>query len=426
MNRLWKFFTSLRLTVVLLAFGIVLVFIGTIAQADEGLYNAQTRYFRQWLVVGVNMFGKRIPLALPGGYLIGTLLLVNLLAAHIQRFQWTWKKLGIHLTHAGVMLLLVGQLTTDLLSRETQIRIEEGAAKTYSESSTDYELAFTTDAGVDTEEVVAIPQSLLGGSAEIKHEKLPFTIRVKSFNRNTEPSFRAPMTQNAPPLTTNGLGQYFDFQPVAEAKSMDEKNVPAALIELTGATGSLGDWVVAGWAGDAVMAEAVERSYGRQMGAAMASNIGSRLTAPQSIEAGGKKFTFTLRPAREYNPFSLTLLKATHSVYPGTVTATSPQGIPKDFRSRIRLENPQTGEDREVEIYMNSPLRYGGLTFYQFQMSAGEAVQRAGETPSSVLQVVRNPSWLTPYVGCALVGAGLVTQFMMHLVAFLSRRRKAK
>ena len=112
MNRLWKFFTSLRLTVVLLAFGIVLVFIGTIAQADEGLYNAQTRYFRQWLVVGVNMFGKRIPLALPGGYLIGTLLLVNLLAAHIQRFQWTWKKLGIHLTHAGVMLLLVGQLTT--------------------------------------------------------------------------------------------------------------------------------------------------------------------------------------------------------------------------------------------------------------------------------------------------------------------------
>ncbi|MEI9960252.1 MAG: cytochrome c biogenesis protein ResB [Limisphaerales bacterium] len=59
---------------------------------------------------------------------------------------------------------------------------------------------------------------------------------------------------------------------------------------------------------------------------------------------------------RIYHPFSLTLLQATHSVYPGT-------DIPKDFRSRVRLQNPQTGEDREAEIYMNSPLRYAGLTF---------------------------------------------------------------
>jgi hypothetical protein len=73
---------------------------------------------------------------------------------------------------------------------------------------------------------------------------------------------------------------------------------------------------------------------------------------------------------------------------------------------------------------MNHPLRYDGLTFYQYQMTAGEAVQRAGVTPSSVLQVVRNPSWLTPYIGCAMVAAGLVTQFMFHLVGFVSKRKK--
>ena len=71
--------------------------------------------------------------------------------------------------------------------------------------------------------------------------------------------------------------------------------------------------------------------------------------------------------------------------------------------------------------------RYGvshaGLTFYQYQMTAGELVERAGETPSSVLQVVRNPGWLTPYIGCALVGAGLVIQFMFHLVGFISKRK---
>jgi len=126
-----------------------------------------------------------------------------------------------------------------------------------------------------------------------------------------------------------------------------------------------------------------------------------------------------LRPERNYLPFSMTLLKATHTTYTGTE-------IPKDFRSRVQLKNPQTGENREVEIYMNAPLRYAGLTFYQYQMTAGELVENAGLTPSSVLQVVRNPGWLTPYIGCALVAAGLVTQFMFHLVGFIAKRRTQK
>ena len=136
------------------------------------------------------------------------------------------------------------------------------------------------------------------------------------------------------------------------------------------------------------------------------------------VEVGGKQFAFVLRPARVYEPYSLTLLKATHSVYRGT-------DIPKDFRSRVRLENHRTGENREVEIFMNSPLRYGGQTFYQYQMVAGELARRAGQAPSSILQVVRNPSWLTPYAGCIMVAAGLVTQFMIHLVGFVSRRKTA-
>jgi hypothetical protein len=38
---------------------------------------------------------------------------------------------------------------------------------------------------------------------------------------------------------------------------------------------------------------------------------------------------------------------------------------------------------------------------------------------------VRNPAWLTPYAGCAIVAAGLVFQFMIHLVGFISRRKPA-
>jgi hypothetical protein len=415
-DRLIKIFISLRLTVILLAFAILLVFIGTLAQVDEGLYNAQARYFRQWLIFGLDAFGHRIPLLLPGGYLIGTMLVLNLVAAHIYRFQLSVKKIGIQLIHSGVILLLVGQLATDMLARESQMRFVEGETKPYAESSRTNELAFMTDSGAGGEEVVAIPGRLLAAGGEIQNANLPFTIRVKSYWENSEPSFRAPMMKNGPPLAGNGIATSFDFHPSAETKSMDEKNVPTALIEIIGANGSLGDWVVSGWASDDAMVEGLQQDYTQQVGPQMARKISAQLTQPQSIETGGKKFTFALRPERVYFPFSLELLKATHTVYAGTA-------IPKDFRSRVQLRNPATGEDREVEISMNHPLRYAGLTFYQYQMDAGQAAREAGRAPSSVLQIVHNPSWLTPYIGCALVALGLTTQFMFHLVGFLSKRK---
>jgi hypothetical protein len=404
-------FTSLKLTVTLLAFAIVLVFVGTLAQVDEGLYNAQARYFRQWIIFGLDVFGRKIPLILPGGYLIGTMLLLNLVCAHIYRFQLSVKKIGIQLAHAGVILLLVGQLVTDMLARETQVSFTEGATRNYSESATDYELIFTSG-----DEVTAIPNNLLKPGDTLKIDSLPFAIRVKNFWKNSDVSFRAPMLQNAPPLASNGVALNFDFTPLPDEKTMDRKNVPTAVIELVGQNSSLGEWVVSDWTGDAAMVGALSASYASQVGADMAQKIAAELVAPQAVEINGKKFTFVMRPARVYHPFSLTLLKATHTVYTGT-------DIPKDFRSRVQLQNPATGENREVEISMNHPLRYAGLTFYQYQMSAGEMVERAGQVPSSVLQVVRNPGWLTPYLGCALVAAGLTVQFLFHLVGFISKRK---
>ena len=50
-DKIWKFFTSLRLTVILLVIGTLLVFLGTIAQVNEGLWNAQDRWFRKPLVM---------------------------------------------------------------------------------------------------------------------------------------------------------------------------------------------------------------------------------------------------------------------------------------------------------------------------------------------------------------------------------------
>ena len=65
-----------------------------------------------------------------------------------------------------------------------------------------------------------------------------------------------------------------------------------------------------------------------------------------------------MRPQRLYEPYSLTLEKFSHDIYPGT-------DIPKNFSSKVRINPPGGGEGREVLIYMNNPLRYAGLTYYQ-------------------------------------------------------------
>ncbi len=118
--------------------------------------------------------------------------MLNLVAAHIYRFQLSAKKIGIQLIHSGVILLLVGQLATDMLAHESQIHFVEGQTKGYAESARYSELAFTTDSGTGTEKVIAIPGRLLANGGEIQNVNLPFTIRVKSYWENSEPSFRAP------------------------------------------------------------------------------------------------------------------------------------------------------------------------------------------------------------------------------------------
>jgi hypothetical protein len=61
---------------------------------------------------------------------------------------------------------------------------------------------------------------------------------------------------------------------------------------------------------------------------------------------------------------------------------------------------------------MNNPLRYAGLTFYQASYGQDDRL--------SVLQVVRNPGWLLPYIACGLAGLGMLAHFV---ISFGSSRR---
>ena len=67
---------------------------------------------------------------------------------------------------SGLILLLLGQLLTDLLSRESTLHLREGEARNYSETEREAELAVIDVTDPDADKVVAIPQGVLAQREE--------------------------------------------------------------------------------------------------------------------------------------------------------------------------------------------------------------------------------------------------------------------
>ena len=382
-RRLLSFVASLQLTLVCLAAAILLIFAGTIAQVHLGIHEAQQRYFQSlfvWWPAEGN--GFKIPV-FPGGHLIGAVLIINLISAHASRFRWAWRKLGIHLTHAGLIIMLAGGLFTDLFAVDSHMRLAPGDTKAYSEDGRWTELAVidTTDPLAD--QVTVIPEKLLKREGAITHSSLPFAIVVRRFYQNSQLHM---LTEAGGEMAvaTRGPGTRIAVAPLPRATGVDQRDVASAVVEIIpnreGAA-SLGTWLMS-----------------------------DALGAQQSFSYDGHTWELALRPARYYQPFSVTLRKFSHDLYPGTE-------IPKNFSSRITLSDPERAVQRDVLIYMNHPLRYRGETFYQAGFEK--------EDQASVLQVVHNPSFLAPYIACVIVALGLLIQFGYHLVGFARRSRPA-
>src|SRR6201986_4446035 len=153
--------TSLKLTVFCLGCAMILVFLGTLDRVNIGVYEAENRYFKSFFLYFTPPgTALRLPW-FPGGYLVGGLLLLNLIAAHLARFRFSWKKAGILVLHSGVILLLLGQLFTSLFQVESQIRLNPGETKNYSLSYYHDELAVIDTSAPDSDRVISIPDSQL-------------------------------------------------------------------------------------------------------------------------------------------------------------------------------------------------------------------------------------------------------------------------
>jgi hypothetical protein len=374
-----KVLSSLKLTIACLGALMVLVVACTLAQVDLGTFGAVEVFMRSLLVYWQIPGSVWAIPVFPGGALVGLVLCVNLIAVMIFRLEWSWKKAGLWVVHAGLVLFVAGEFVTSLFQVESQLAIEQGQTVNFIEGR-DQELAVIDVTDPRLDEVYAIPERALARGGSVAVPGTPVVLQVKGYWRNAELRGRGPADPPSP--ADRGVGTQVALTPLAPVANDNDVNKPAAFVEPVAGGRSQGTWLVSG-----------------------------ALGAPQSFTHEGRTYVLSMRHRRQYLPYSVTLKKFSHDRYAGT-------DIPKNFSSLVRLDNPGTGESRDVLIYMNQPLRYDGKAFYQASFGKGDTL--------SILQVVENPGWLLPYVSCVLVAVGLIFHFTISLRRAARRREAAQ
>jgi hypothetical protein len=394
---------SLRLTVFLFALSLVIVFAGTLAERDYSLPTVLARYFRSAYVwIPLDIFTRRwfhMPgsIPFPGGWAVGSVLMVNLLAAHLVRFKPSWRRSGIILLHAGIGVLFVGEFIAGVKQVEGHLTVKEGQWVNYLEDVHRTELAIIDRSDPKADKVVVIPDSVLRQGGPIHDDRLPFDVEVVKYMVNSDQPTAA-QADAAPGSLANpadaGDGRALVTRPLRESRGTDDSSdFASAYVTFRDKQTheSLGTYLTSVWISGSVLPGVDLHDL------------------PQRVKYGDKRYDVYLRFKRTYKPYSVYLYKFEHDKYPGT-------DIPKNYASTVRVVQPDEQEDRErVHISMNAPLRYHGETFYQ------SGFLQAGRR-GTVLQVVSNPGWQLPYWACGMVAVGMMVHFGLGLYGFLRRR----
>ncbi|MEM8680273.1 MAG: cytochrome c biogenesis protein CcsA, partial [Planctomycetota bacterium] len=521
---------SLRLTVVLFALSIVLVLVGTLAQVDLTMWEVLDQYFRCWVaVVPVKVFFPvtffpnfpelpswlRFPF--PGGWTLGALLSLNLVAAHATRFrvtakgnnlilglilsvigwalaiffivagQWDWmrdellkspalmwqfvrwsvvafwglsviitlkskspldfwlkasaslllgglaffligygshmrlddsslrilwqlaqglvagialligsnylfgQRGGIVVIHAGVALLMIGELLVSVLAVEESMMIREGNTATFARNTEDVELVFIDRSSPDEDVITAVDIARLREGQVFRDPSLPCDVELVRFIKN---GGLGELAEGQDPLATVGFGLRYAIQELrpSSGASGGELDMPAAYVRLIpkSGRGNIETYMLTVRLNDFSMVDDYDLL--------------------EKFDAGDKTYDVGLRFPRTQKPYAVTLNDIRRDNYIGTAT-------PRDYSSFITLNAPEMGvNDRDVRVWMNNPLRFNGETFYQtsyFQLQDG--------TEMTSLSLVSNTGWMIPYIACMFAAVGMIAHFSKTLARFVDR-----
>jgi len=415
MMRVLIVLSSMKLAVVLLVILGLLTWLGTLAQIEAGLWKTQREYFESWGLIAelpLSVWGGElgtadnqwvIKIPLPGAYPVMILLFINLLVGGMMRLRWHVRKVGVLITHIGIALLLVAGFVKLEYSYSGALALYEspqsgaGVSTRSYESSRfisfhDYELALLKDDGEMIEERIVPESELVRARYEtvtLKAEGLPFTVQVHNFLDNCRPMPKGPMSRATTPVIDSGDGSPGVFLQPIKVNSERANNSAGAYVR--------------------VMVDGNKHAEGIVYGLEMSPR--ERRRFPFTFEVDGQRYGIDLRKVIYDLPFSVRLERFVKRDHPGTMTAA-------DYRSFVTVIDD--GQEREAQIYMNTPLRKDDFVVYQTSWGPQINGRPAGGPPwYSVFEVSKNPSDQWPMYACFVIGIGLFVHMLMKLIRFL-------
>jgi len=338
----FQFLISARMVFFLMPPLMVLLIAGTVAQKELGLYTATKYYF-----------------AGPAAWGLLGLLTLSLSLKFLFDSAWSWQKLGIILSHLGVLVLLYGGALTALTNQEGYLIVSEAGR---SATVLDYHqrsLVVLDEGRIiaewradDLKQGAVLPLGDTGSHIEINDYCLNCDITRREDDAENAFGMAAKVKLSSKPAEKN-----------------NEENISGVTFSVSGT-----QYIVFEGFTKPIGIEGLEIIYGR---------VQRRL------------------------PFTVELVDFKKNLYVGTQMA-------KAYSSDIIVHDGDVSWP--VRIEMNQPLRYKGYTLFQ-----SNYIEGADERDSTILAVVDNKGWIFPYIGTAIMAFGLLYHLFMHLTARVRR-----
>jgi hypothetical protein len=375
---IYDFLSGFKLATVLLLLLLVLTWLATLEQIDQGLHLTLNKYFSWksfYLIPEIN--GKKIPVILPGGYYVCAVLLVNMILGGVVRIRKGPKQIGNLISHFGIIFMLLGGGVAHHFEERGNMAIYPDEVSNVAQDYFEYviEVAEVKDGRREKYHVVR-GEHLKSLKNEMYRtfdfKDVPFSLSVSGYLKNAQTVNALERAPQNGELIADG---YYLYERPSEVSA--ERNMAGAYAQIIFDDGQKSAPFIL-WGGSFY---------------------------PFTVRDGERLFTVDIQKRLWLMPFEVKLDKFTADFHPGT-------SRPAKFISDIRrIEN---GQEAKVRIEMNEPMRYQGLTF--FQASYGPPDAKPGEKMFSVFEVVKNPADKWPEYSIYIVTFGMLVTFLTKLI----------
>jgi len=334
-----------------------------------------------------------LPVFLPGGSLLLGILFINLLLGTCLKIRRKPTFIGLYLAHFGILLMIFSGFVTMHYSWEGNVALypEMKAQEGLSFHHWQLEVIPVGDDGKSKEALVIPHEDLVklgwNHGGKFNSSKLPFSIEVKKWAKNSQP---VPAARMQPDRNYGPVIEGYALETLPLEKEA-ERNTAGAYVDFVPKNGDPAISTLLSISGDGLITPRI----------------------PYVFTVDGKKYAAQIVREAMTLPFAIRLDEFKFEKYAGVDTA-------KNYQSNVtKIED---GVEESIEIKMNEPLRHEGFTF--FQTSFGPPGSEPGDRMYSVFTVVKNPSDHWPLISLIIVGLGLLIHLVWKLWQHLAQSNR--